>query len=320
MRAAAAAGGAARAERARAALVANGEKRRHTMLGSLLAVVMLLGAAVVRVAAPVPGPTPSDAGNCGLFGESNAVPPVPGKLMLSCGGDQIVSVLYAVYGQPKGKCNGHDFGSGGSSSFKDTNPQCKGKDVAAKFEALCVGKTSCTAACGSTQEPVPCNDYFGAPGAPADPCPNIPKWAAVVVECPSNWGWWFILLCCLGAGGYVGGFVVHAHKVQGRPLDMSALPHLEFWSEVRSLIEDGVAFAKAKALSKTGAPVGASNPKKGFRTTTESDAAESTELLDNKGDNQTNDYGSTKPGVAGTTKSPTTEASSDSEEGGSLVE
>ena len=53
-------------------------------------------------------------------------------------------------------------------------------------------------------------------GGGKDPCPNIHKWAAVVVDCPSGWGWWFILLLCLGAGGYVGGFALYNHKRKPR--------------------------------------------------------------------------------------------------------
>ena len=43
----------------------------------------------------------------------------------------------------------------------------------------------------------------------------------------------------LGAGGYVGGFVAHAHKVKGVPLSKEALPHPEFWLQLKSLVMDG---------------------------------------------------------------------------------
>ena len=84
-----------------------------------------------------------------------------------------------------------------------------------------------------------------------DPCPNIHKWAAVVVQCPSNWGWWFLLFCFLSGGVYVGGFALHSHKVKGVPLSMNAdlLPHAAFWAEVRSLVEDGVVFTKARVAT-----------------------------------------------------------------------
>jgi hypothetical protein len=286
---------------------------------------LLASSTPLQVVAPVANPTADDAGNCGLFGESNAVPPVPGKLILSCDGDPIVGVLYAVYGQPKGKCGDADFGTGSSGSFEDTNPQCKGKDVVAKFESLCVGKTSCTAACGSTDDPIPCNDFFGAPGAPVDPCPNIAKWAAVVVECPSGWGWWFIMLFCLGTAGYVGGFVVYAHKVHGRPIDASALPHPEFWVEVRSLIEDGIAFAAATALSKTGATTTSSGGSRtqevsSSNTKADRDDKETTGLLEASNGDIAKDYGSGESDMTGRAASAAVEAANDSEDGDSLVE
>ena len=275
--------------------------------------LLLLLAATAPPRAAAPDPTPADAGNCGMFGESNAVPPVPGKSILTCGGSPIVSVLYAVYGQPKGKCGGADFGSGSASSFEDTNPQCKGKDVTAKFESLCVGKESCTAACGSNEDPIPCNVFFGKAGAADDPCPNIPKWAAVVVECPSSWGWFFLLFLGLGLAGYVGGFAAHAHKVQGKPLDASALPHPLFWAEVRSLVEDGVAFAKARATS---------GPQAGGATATTAEKAgsdESAGLLEAQEGEE--GYGSAEAatGSAAAAAEPA-EAGSDSDGGDSLVE
>jgi hypothetical protein len=274
-----------------------------------------------RAVAPVANPTADDAGNCGVFGEDNAVPPVPGKLLLSCGGEPILSVLYAVYGQPKGKCGGADFGSGSASSFEDTNPQCKGHDVSAKLEALCVGKTSCTASCGSNLPggATPCNDFFGSAAVPLDPCPNIPKWSAVVVECPSSWGWWFILLLGLGVGGYVGGFAVHAHKVQGRPLDASALPHPEFWAEVRSLVEDGVAYAKARALSnnKAGSGAGASSQLVAAGSDAKTAGGDETAGLLKEGSGGKGKQGYGAAAETGEAESPAAKAASDSEDDGS---
>jgi hypothetical protein len=72
-------------------------------------------------------------------------------------------------------------------------------------------------------------------------------------SCGSEWGWWFILFSGLAAASYVGGFVAHAHKVQGKPLDVSALPHRDFWREVHSLVLDGAVFARQRA---TGAASG----------------------------------------------------------------
>ena len=46
-----------------------------------------------------------------------------------------------------------------------------------------------------------------------------------VVDCGSDWGWWFLLLLTLSVLGYVGGGVALAHKSRGMPLDRTALPH-----------------------------------------------------------------------------------------------
>ena len=59
------------------------------------------------------------------------------------------------------------------------------------------------------------------------------------VSCGSNWGLWFLLVMLLGAVAYVGGFVAHAHKVKGVPLSRAALPHPEFWLQLKSLVMDG---------------------------------------------------------------------------------
>eukprot|EP01045_Picozoa_sp_COSAG04_P011442 COSAG04_NODE_737_length_10702_cov_11.388664_10_plen_169_part_00 len=72
------------------------------------------------------------------------------------------------------------------------------------------------------------------------------------VRCVSNWGWWLIGLLGLGAAGYVGGFALHAHKVQGKPLDAGALPHPLFWREVRALVVDGARFAQLRAQQQLG--------------------------------------------------------------------
>ena len=46
-----------------------------------------------------------------------------------------------------------------------------------------------------------------------------------VVDCGSDWGWWFLLLLTLSVLGYVGGAVALNHKSRGMPLDRTALPH-----------------------------------------------------------------------------------------------
>lgn len=123
------------------------------LAGSLRRFLLSCLAATAAVA-PVAEPTADDAGNCGIFGEDGSQPPVPLKIMLTCGGAAIEGVSYAVYGQPKGKCGDGDFGSGSGGTFEDVNPQCKGMDLKAKFAALCLGKTSCELACPPG---APCN-------------------------------------------------------------------------------------------------------------------------------------------------------------------
>ena len=46
-----------------------------------------------------------------------------------------------------------------------------------------------------------------------------------VVDCGSDWGWWFLLLLTLSVLGYVGGGLALNHKSRGMPLDRTALPH-----------------------------------------------------------------------------------------------
>lgn len=129
---------------------------------------LLVSLTVTVAVAPIAEPTADDAGNCGIFGEDGAQPPVPLKIMLTCGGAAIEGVSYAVYGQPKGKCGGGDFGSGRRGTFEDVNPQCKGMDLKAKFATLCLGKTSCELAC--------------PPGAPC----NGETLCTCLSYCPSN--------------------------------------------------------------------------------------------------------------------------------------
>ena len=49
----------------------------------------------------------------------------------------------------------------------------------------------------------------------------------------------------------MGGFALHSHKVKGVPLSINAdlLPHAAFWAEVRSLVEDGLVFTKARVAN-----------------------------------------------------------------------
>ena len=149
--------------------------RRRLRVPRLGLLLGLAAAALPPATAPALEPTIDGAGNCGIFGEDNSVPPVPRTLLLSCDGSPIVGVSYAVYGQPKGKCGDADFGSGSAGAFEDTNPQCKGMDLMAKMTALCVGKPSCTLACPVE---VPCNgartSLLRAPRSAAASLPRPP--------------------------------------------------------------------------------------------------------------------------------------------------
>ena len=77
----------------------------------------------------------------------------------------------------------------------------------------------------------------------SDCCHN--RQYAVKIVCTNGWGWAFLLFLMLGSSAYVGGSILYSHKVQGQPLTPLRLPHREFWMEVKSLVEDGVALTKA---------------------------------------------------------------------------
>ena len=96
------------------------------------------------------------------------------------------------------------------------------------------------------------------------------------LECGSDWGWFFLLFLSLGAAGYVGGFVAYNHKSRGMPLDKAALPHPAFWSEVKALVEDGAAFAKARAS-------GGGDGGGGYTKVAEAGAAEEPQVGSEKG-------------------------------------
>jgi hypothetical protein len=83
----------------------------------------------------------------------------------------------------------------------------------------------------------------------SDCCHN--RQYAVKIKCSNGWGWPFLLIVVLASTGYVGGHAVYSHKVQGQPLAL-AVPHRAFWMELKSLVEDGVALTKARALQARG--------------------------------------------------------------------
>ena len=70
--------------------------------------------------------------------------------------------------------------------------------------------------------------------------------AAACQECAngSQWGLPFLTVVLLAAMCYIVGGVLYNSKRNGAKIGVEALPHRAFWSEVLSLVRDGVAFAK----------------------------------------------------------------------------
>ena len=70
--------------------------------------------------------------------------------------------------------------------------------------------------------------------------------AAACQECAngSQWGLPFLTAVLLAAMCYIVGGVLYNSKRNGAKIGVEALPHRAFWSEVLSLVRDGVAFAK----------------------------------------------------------------------------
>ena len=210
---------------------------------------------------------------------------MPSHIILTCGGPPIISVEYAAYGIPKGKCSDGGFGSGSSFTFEDAtrvrdwticlpavayididvysagarpprevqvtspnfgcfsqpgpdadHPTCDCVNVKAKITQLCVGKPTCEVDASGA------NTLFGK-----DPCYQTGKWVAIVVECPSDWGFLFIIVLFVCTLIYAGAGIGYAHKVNGEPLGLNGLPHQPFWGAVRSLVADGVAYMYTKA-------------------------------------------------------------------------
>ena len=60
----------------------------------------------------------------------------------------------------------------------------------------------------------------------------------------SQWGQTFLTVVLLAAMCYIVGGVFYNSKRKGANFGVEALPHRAFWSEVLSLVRDGIAFAK----------------------------------------------------------------------------
>jgi hypothetical protein len=55
-----------------------------------------------------------------------------------------------------------------------------------------------------------------------------------------------VLVIVIGGALYVGGGVLHGHKVKQLPLGAAALPHREQWLALRGLVADGCTFTQAR--------------------------------------------------------------------------
>lgn len=167
------------------------------------------------------------------------------------------------------------------SSCSWSKGECSGVSAQDFVEKSCLGKAQCG--------PFPANngnEYDGA--GKGDPCPGKPKHLGIAVRCCppsgcpmlSEWGPQFLLFAFFAAGVYFGGGGAYRfHKLGSRGPDI--LPHQAFWTEIRGLVEDGVAFARAggkrrsRSGSKSGAytavPDAAAAEKKGGRRSTGKD-------------------------------------------------
>ena len=131
------------------------------------------------------------------------------------------------------------------SSCSWSKGDCSGSSAQDFVEQACLGKPACG--------PFPANngnEYDGK--GKGDPCPGKGKHLGIAVRCCpaagcpflSEWGPQFLMFTFLAAGAYLGGGGAYRfHKLGVRGLDV--VPHQSFWIELRGLVEDGVAFARA---------------------------------------------------------------------------
>jgi hypothetical protein len=218
----------------------------------LLLILALCGAGL-RAAhgQPAPGPDPNRPGPppppC-LPPHCVKLPPEADQktIKLTCDGGAI-EVEFAQYGGNCADChlcqskadegNCHDSVVLACDEKKECEyTVCTGPQAAGP----CLGQqASIGAAAAQAADP-------GNPGHGGDPAWGCPKEFEIRFSCGSKWGWYFLLLTGLGAGGYVGGFIGFNMKTKGLS-GKEALPHQEFWLELKALVQDGVVFAGAKA-------------------------------------------------------------------------
>jgi hypothetical protein len=91
------------------------------------------------------------------------------------------------------------------------------------------------------------------PGNPAEKCGGGCAISVYEIECGSEWGWTLLLILLICTTLYLGGGTAYSYKAQGKK-GVDALPHPEFWTTFRGLVEDGTAFfmQKVKAATENG--------------------------------------------------------------------
>jgi hypothetical protein len=91
----------------------------------------------------------------------------------------------------------------------------------------------------------------------------------MLVEC-SAWGWELVVAAGLLAAGYLVGGALYMHRSKGVALSRdnllagSLLPNRPFWEELRSLVADGVHFAKARSGGGGGGADGGGQVRAGY--------------------------------------------------------
>eukprot|EP01051_Picozoa_sp_SAG22_P014431 SAG22_NODE_1751_length_3659_cov_67.046067_5_plen_302_part_01 len=164
---------------------------------------------------------------------------------LQCGPLSSIVVSSAAFGR---NCVGSpaiNCAACGPATGCTTQGVCSKVDVTDDVEEACGGASECDylVCIASATESAACKASKAK--KLGDPAYGCAKEFDIQYTC-SAWAWTFVILCAVGAAGYVGGGVAHAVKVQGKPLDRSALPHTAFWTELYSLALDGLAFSKGR--------------------------------------------------------------------------
>ncbi len=132
------------------------------------------------------------------------------------------------------------------------------KEVGPIVATSCNGKSSCNfPVCpfagfgvgGPGNDGVACA-AAAAPPVVGDPCPNKPKKFVVEYLC-TRAGWTFVAIVVVGVGLYIGGGMLYASQVVGKPVALDSHPHHLRWLELRSLTLDGFAYARGCARGTT---------------------------------------------------------------------